>query len=74
MSEEHEQVTIDRIEMGNGWVCFQPGEKPPSPDQLPGLLNDCFYTWLQRNPEFNVRALLPIVEDGQTVLLHVWFD
>lgn len=72
MSEE--QVTIDRIEMGTGWACFQPGEQPPNPDQLPGYLNHSFCTWLQRNPKFTVRAVLPIVENGNTVLLHVWFD
>ena len=48
--------------------------QPPNPDQLPGYLNHSFYTWLQRNPEFTVRAVLPIVENGNTVLLHVWFD
>lgn len=37
-------------------------------------LNQHFYNWLQRNPEFNVRAVLPIVENGNTVLIHVWFD
>ena len=55
------QITIDRIEMGTGWVCFQPGEKPSSPEKLAGYLNHNFYTWLQRNPEFKVRATLPIV-------------
>jgi hypothetical protein len=74
MSEEHKQITIDRIDMGTGWVCFQPGDQPPPPDQMPGYLNHDFYNWLQRNPEFRVRAVLPIVEKGNTVLLHVWFD
>jgi len=74
MDDESTKITIDRIEMGTGWVCFQPGDRPPSPDRLPAFLNECFYTWLQRNPDFNIRATMPIVENGQTVLLHVWFD
>ena len=73
MPDDH-QITIDRIEMGTGWACFQPGEKPPSAEKLAGYLNHNFYTWLQRNPEFKVRAILPIVENGNTVAIHVWFD
>ena len=68
------QVTIDRIEMGTGWVCFQAGEMEPDPDQLPGYLNHAFYSWLQRNPEFKVRTALPVVASGNTVAIHVWFD
>lgn len=68
------QVTIDRIDMGTGWVCFQAGEKPPPPERLPVYLNETFYTWLKRNPEFTVRATLPIVQNGNTVAIHVWFD
>ncbi len=73
MSEEI-KVTIDRVDMGTGWVCFQAGDKPPPPDQLPAFLNQTLYTWLKRNPEFRLRAVLPIVEGGNTVLIHVWFD
>ena len=71
---EDTQITIDRIEMGPGWVCFQAGEKPPALEQLPGYLNHACYAWLQRNSEFAVRATLPIVEQGYTVAIHVWFE
>lgn len=74
MQEQPAQFTIDRLEMGTGWVCFQPGDHPPPPDQLPGYLNQAFYTWLERNPDFRVRSVLPITQDGQTVLIHVWFE
>jgi len=73
MSEEN-QITIDRIEMGIGWACFQAGKKKPPADKLPGYLHHAFYTWLQRNQEFTVRAALPIIEQGNTVAIHVWFD
>jgi hypothetical protein len=68
------QITIDRLDMGTGWVCFEAGEKPPPPGELPRYLNHMFYTWLQRHPEFTVRATLPVVENGNMVVLHVWFD
>ena len=46
------KVTIERIDLGPGWVCFQAGNQKPSPENLPGLLHHTFYTWLQRNKEF----------------------
>jgi hypothetical protein len=68
------QFTIDRIDLGTGWVCFQAGDKPPPPEELPGYLSQTLCTWLQRNPQFVVRAALPIMVAGNTVAIHVWFD
>jgi hypothetical protein len=73
-TDNENQITIDRIEMGTGWVCFQGGETPPSPDQLPFFLNDALAAWLRNNPEFKVRTTLPIVVEGNTVAINVWFD
>ena len=33
------QNTIDRIEIGTGWVCFQAGQKPPARVTLPIVEN-----------------------------------
>lgn len=71
MSDDY---TIDRVEFRTGWACFQAGDSPPPKDQLPGHLNQCLCEWLERNPDFRVRATLPIVEDGYTVAIHVWFE
>jgi len=68
------KITIDRIELGTGWVCFQGGETPPEPDQLPWFLNDAITTWINRNPEFKIRTMLPIVVGGNTVAVNIWFD
>ena len=73
-SEDKTQFTIDRVEMGTGWVCFEGGENPPPPDQLPLYLHDALENWLRNNSEFNVRATLPIVVSGNTVAINVWFD
>lgn len=73
MSEENE-ISIDRIELGPGWACFRAGQKNPAPELLPTYLNHVFFSWLQRNQEFTVRATLPIVENGNTVAIHVWYD
>lgn len=71
---ESPQVTIDRVDLGTGWVCFKAGESKPAPDILPSLLSHSLSTWLERNPEFQVRAASPITVDGNTIAIHVWFD
>ncbi len=68
------QITIDRIEMDIGWVCFQGGDTPPPNEQLPYFLNDALTTWLKCNPDFTVRTVLPLVVEGNTVAINVWFD
>ena len=68
---EEQKITIDRIDMGAGWVCFKPASHLPD---RPAYLHHAFFTWLQRNHEFKVRATLPIVEHGSTVTIHVWFE
>jgi hypothetical protein len=74
-NEPNEQeFTIDRIDMGTGWVCFQGGDNPPPPTELALILNDACSVWLDRNPEFKVRAILPLVVEGNTVVINVWFD
>lgn len=72
--ESENQITIDRVEMETGWVCFQGGETPPAPDQLPLILNDAVSNWLKNHPEFKVRAMLPIVVQGNTQAINIWFD
>lgn len=72
--ENDNPVTIDRVEMETGWVCFQGGDTPPAPEQLPLILNDAIANWLMNHPEFKVRTVLPIVSNGNTIAVNVWFD
>ncbi len=74
MNEPRSTVTIERVDMGTGWACFQAAENQPLPEHLSRWLNRNFSEWLDRHPEFRVRATLPIVDDGQTVAIHVWYD
>lgn len=73
-SENTSQISIDRVEMGTGWVCFEGGENPPAPEQLPLYLHDALENWLRNNAEFKIRTVLPIVVNGNTVAINVWFD
>lgn len=68
------QVTIDRVEMGAGWVYFEPGKNKPSVEELPSLLNRAMSDWLAENPSHVVRTTLGIVANGVTVGIHVWYD
>ncbi|MEX0718570.1 MAG: hypothetical protein WD066_18400 [Planctomycetaceae bacterium] len=68
------KVSIDMLDMGPGWVFFQAGKIPPTPEQLPHLLSRTLNSWLQAHPSFVVRTTLPIVAEGATVGIHVWFD
>jgi hypothetical protein len=67
-------VTIDRVQLGPGWCYFEPGERPPSRDELPKFLNQAVTDWLQANPSAVVRTTLPVVSDGMTSGIHLWYD
>ncbi len=72
--DQNTQITIDRVDLGTGWVCFRAGKQTPLSDALPVFLSQSLCTWLQRNPVFKIRATLPITVGGNTVAIHVWFD
>ena len=38
------------------------------------LISKSITTWLEQHPEISVRSTLPIVKDGQTIAVHVWYD
>ncbi|MEX0718573.1 MAG: hypothetical protein WD066_18415 [Planctomycetaceae bacterium] len=53
---------------------FQAGTISPTPQQLPHLLSRTLTNWLEANPSLVVWATLPIVAEGTTVGIHVWYD
>jgi len=68
------QVLIHCDELARGWVCIHGESQPTDPVRLPYLLNDDFCRWLKENPKVKVRTTLPIVANGNTVAIHVFFD
>jgi hypothetical protein len=66
---------VNKIEAGVGWVVFtaSPSEPPPK-DEIPIALNQALEQWLREDPTVRVRATLPIVLQGQMVLIHIWYD
>lgn len=67
-------VTIDRVDLAEGWVVFRAGNPPPPAEELPHFLQKTFQGWLQRNRDLRVKTVLPIVAGGNTVAIYVWFD
>ena len=72
---DSEQIVVDRVDVSTGWMCFLP--KPgtdPRPDRLPFALSRAVEDTFRQNPGLAVRATPPLVSQGNTVAVHVWFD
>jgi hypothetical protein len=67
--------SINVTMQGPGWVVVYASQKdPPPPDQLPYALSQGLEKWLKGQPHVRVRTTLPIVKDGNTIGIHVWYD
>lgn len=63
------------IEMAPGWLLFVASPTDPPPiDELPAALSQGLVQWLRAQPSIRVRSTLPMVQNGNTVGIHVWFD
>ena len=49
-------------------------DDPSSPEALPVMLETAMQQWLEENPELFVRSTLPIIQNGQTIAIHIWYD
>lgn len=57
-----------------GYLIICPDHKQGIPKGVSVYLTHAFHEWVLKNPQHRVRASLGIVEDGQTVMIHVWYD
>jgi len=74
VEHEPDKIVIDRSDMREGWVCFMAAEQPSKPDEVPLYLSQTVAAWLKQTPSLTVRATLPIVQNGNTPAVHVWFE
>jgi hypothetical protein len=72
--ENGNPVNIDVVRLGPGWACIRAGGEMPPPGDLPRFLHQALTDWLKENPGYRVRETLPIVSQGNTFAIHVWFD
>jgi hypothetical protein len=72
--EPKQEVKINLVEMGPGWIALEAGDPPPEPERVAHLLCVTLNTWLKQHPQTRVRATLPVIHRGEMVAVHVWFD
>lgn len=71
---EPEKEAIERLDVDTGRAVFRPSGTPTQPENLPLYLSKTIAAWLNQTPSLTVRATLPIVQNGNTVAVHVWFE
>lgn len=57
-----------------GHVHILPDSLVNLPADIAVIVHNAMMDWLQRHPDVRVRAVLPITQDGQTVMIHLWYD
>jgi hypothetical protein len=59
---------VRRTPMAADWVLYHAIDPPPPEKELPLLQQD-----LAENPTIKVVAILPIVREGNTIAIHMWY-
>ena len=68
------KVTINVSEKRKGYVIIAPDRIDKLPSQTPVYISLTLENWQKEHPGVHVRAVCPIVADGVTIALHVWYD
>jgi len=72
--EGPEPVTINFNLKAPGYLIICPANQLDIPKGISVYFTHAFHEWLLKNPQYRLRASVGIVEDGQTVMFHVWYD
>lgn len=72
MTEIPEGVTIKISQHAH--ILIFPDPKQGIPKGVSVYLAHTFHEWVMKNPHCRVRASVGIVENGQTVMYHVWYN
>jgi hypothetical protein len=43
------------------------------PEELPVWLSHALTEWFRQRPQLHLRAVVPVVRDGDTVEMHAWY-
>jgi hypothetical protein len=57
-----------------GYVIITPDRIDKLPTQTPIHISQTLEKWQNENPDARTRAVCPIVDGGQTLAVHIWFD
>jgi hypothetical protein len=70
----HKAIAIKTGSPRPGYLVIRPGTKHRHVKGVPAFLAHALYKWCMEHPDCRVRSVVGSVEDGQTVLLQVWYD
>ena len=62
-----------RTPLRPGWVLYHAGDPPPPESELPLMLSEMLQKDLLDNPSIDPQLFLPIVRDGNTIAIHLWY-
>ena len=68
------RATVERVDIGTGWVGFSVSGGNVPMEARPALLDDAMTKWLRLHQDLKVRETLSITAHGNTVAVHVWFE
>ena len=63
-----------RSQVRPGYVIYHAGDPAPAPEDLPVLFNKMVLDDLGELPQIRVQAVLPIVREGNTIAIHLWYQ
>lgn len=69
----HNQTIINFVDRP-GYVLICPHDTTNLPENIAPIVNQAMTDWLKKTQGIRVRAVLPIVQDGNTVAIHLWYD
>lgn len=67
------QVQITLTDKG-GWLVIYPAQLHSLPHELPIFLSRALEDWFRERPHLRLRSACPIVQDGNTVVIHAFYD
>ena len=66
-------TAVERFDVEPGYLIFRGTTNVPI-EARPRFIESAIMRWQQQNPGLKIRTTLPLVSDGNTVAVHVWFD
>jgi hypothetical protein len=67
------KFNVHTVDMG-GWARIFTDDMIAAPENLGQCLSHALTEWLRQRPQFRMRCVVPIVKDGATAELHMWYD
>jgi hypothetical protein len=57
-----------------GWIVIYPAQPHSLPTDLPVHLSRTMEQWFIERPHLRIRSAVPIVQDGNTIIIHAFYD